>query len=100
MAYSDPSQKSFAATRVRSQSDSDLLNPPPDSNGIYPVGGIKRNTSMDDLEARGKRKNFLYKLVRPWKWRSRSKSKQRFPGESQLTCNLNYQNLSLLEGSL
>jgi len=83
MANADASQKSFASSRIRSQSDSDLLNPTGDSNGIYPAAGIKRNTSMDDLETRGKRKNFLYKLVRPWKWRNRRKSKNKFPGECQ-----------------
>lgn len=77
MAYSDPSQAAFAASKTRSQSDSDLLNPAPDSNGVCQGGNIKRNTSMDDLSARGKRKNFLYKLVRPWKWRGRRKSKSK-----------------------
>ncbi len=81
MAYSDPSQgQAFAATKARSQSDSDLLNPGSSNNNG--IGGIKRNTSMDDLQARGKRKNnFLYKLVRPWKWRGRRKSKLRSQGE-------------------
>ena len=83
MAYSaaDPSQAAFAASKVRSQSDSDLLNPTPASNGVYDkAGSLKRNTSMDDMNTRGKRRNFLYKLVRPWKWRSRRKSKIRTQG--------------------
>ena len=81
MAFSDPTQKTFAASRIRSQSDSNLANQASDSNGIYPASGLKRNTSMDDLEGRGKRKNFLYKLVRPWKWRNRRKSKNCISGE-------------------
>lgn len=85
MAYSNITQKAFAASRVRSQSDSDLTNPSSDSNGIYPVSGLKRNTSMDDLESRDKRKNFLYRLVRPWKWGTtlRRKSKNRLSGEAR-----------------
>lgn len=70
--YTDPSQSAFAATKVRSQSDSNLLNQAPAENGVYGQGGLKRNTSMDDV--RGKRKNFLYRLVRPWKWRNMRKS--------------------------
>lgn len=76
MAYSvpDPPQSAFAATKVRSQSDSDLLNPTTAGNGL---GSLKRNTSMDDMNAvagGGKRKNFLYRLVRPWKWRNKRRS--------------------------
>ena len=71
MANFDPSQVSFATTKARSQSDSNLLNP--STGGLYANGGV---ISMDDIAAvSGKRKNFLYKLVRPWKWRSRRKSK-------------------------
>lgn len=82
MAFSGASQKTFAESKTRSQSDSDLLNPGGNSNGIYPGSGIKRNTSMDDLEARSKKKNFLYKLVRPWKWRHKRKSsKNKSPGK-------------------
>ena len=36
---------------------------------------------MDDLNARSKRRNFLYKLVRPWKWRRRKSSKIKSQGE-------------------
>jgi len=85
MAYSDQSQvqATFAASKSRSQSDSDLLNPTPAGNGVYQAGSLKRNTSMDDLNARSKRKNFLYKLVRPWKWRTRRKSsKAKLQGSS------------------
>lgn len=81
MAYSvsDPSQSALAGSKIRSQSDSNLLNSAPAGNG---VGNLKRNTSMDDIGVRGKRKNFLYRLVRPWKWRSRRKSsKIKSPGE-------------------
>ena len=78
MAYYDPSQTALAASKIRSQSDSNLLSQPPTGNG---VGSLKRNTSMDDMNVRGKRKNFLYKLVRPWKWRSRRKSKTKSHGE-------------------
>ena len=84
MAHSDASQGAFAATKTRSQSDSDLLNPGQASNGVPQREGIRRNSSMDDLEVKDKRKNFLYRLVRPWKWRAKRKSKIRGKGKPLL----------------
>ena len=70
MAYAG---SSLLASRVRSQSDSDLLAPKPDQNGTLEQSTIRRNTSMEDLTTNGrsKRKNFFFRLVRPWKWRRR-----------------------------
>ena len=64
---------SLLASRVRSQSDSDLLGPKPDQNGVIDPSTIRRNTSMEDLSSTGrsKRRNFFFRLVRPWKWRIR-----------------------------
>ena len=67
MAYSS----GFAASKSRSQSDSDLLGPKPEENGAAKGGSFRRNTSMEDLDYNPKKKNFFYKLVRPWKWRRR-----------------------------
>lgn len=87
MAYSlpDPTQRAFAASKVRSQSDSNLLNSAQAGNGLHEKGSLKRNTSMDDMNARGKRKNFLYRLVRPWKWRSRRKSSSKIKSRGKCT---------------
>ena len=67
MAYSS----SFAASKVRSQSDSNLLGQTmPEENGAAQVG-----RSVDDLGYNPKKRNFLYKLVRPWKWRRKRRPK-------------------------
>ena len=73
MAYSNTSA-AFAATKVRSQSDSDLLAPKQGNNGVFQHGGMRRNTSVDDFETGSKKRNFLHKLVRPWKWRKKKKN--------------------------
>lgn len=66
MAYST----ALADTRVMSQSDSNLLTSKPGE------GHIRRNSSVDDMESSAKSgKGFLYRLVRPWKWRKKKKSK-------------------------
>ena len=63
---------SFAASKVRSQSDSNLLGSKPEENGAAQQGGsFRRNISVEDLGYNRKKKNFFYKLVRPWKWRRR-----------------------------
>ena len=83
MAYSQPGGASFVNSRIRSQSDSDLLAPKPDHNGVYSSGSLRRNTSMDEIASRGnKKRNFFYRLVRPWKWRKpkRGKSKDKLKG--------------------
>ena len=78
MAYSQPGGASFVNSKIRSQSDSDLLAPKPDYNGVYGSGSLRRNTSMDEIASRGsKRKNFFYRLVRPWKWRKPKKGKSK-----------------------
>ena len=59
----------------RSQSDSNLLNPHEESNGT--TESMVRMGSVGDLSPRklgSKKKGFLYKLVRPWKWRIKRKS--------------------------
>ena len=61
---------SLAASKVRSQSDSNLLGQKPEENGAAQVG-----RSVDDIGYNPKKKNFLYKLVRPWKWRRRRRPK-------------------------
>jgi len=79
MAYSQPVGAAFLDTRARSQSDSDLLAPKPNQNGLYGSGSLKRNSSMDEISRQTKRKGFFYRLVRPWKWRKpkRNKSKDK-----------------------
>lgn len=64
MAYSS----NLADSRVKSQSDSDLLNPNSDEGR----GRFRRNSSMDDMDT-SKKKGFLYHLVRPWKWHRKKK---------------------------
>jgi hypothetical protein len=83
MAYSesDHSQSAFAGSKVRSQSDSDLLNPTSAGNGLYTPG----STTMDDMNVGGKRKNFLYRLVRPWKWRAKRKT-SKIKSQGKLVC--------------
>lgn len=59
----------------RSQSDSNLLNPHVESNGTS--DSMVRLGSVGDLSPRkggSKKKGFLYKLVRPWKWRMKRKN--------------------------
>lgn len=70
MAHSSRPPNSLAAFG-RSQSDSDLISQKPDQNGLRE--SLRRNTSMEDLSSAtgGRTKNFLYRLVRPWKWRRR-----------------------------
>ena len=68
-------------SRVKSQSDSDLLGPKPDdANGIYPSAGgsLRRDHSADDLafESQKKRRGLFSRLVRPWKW-IKSKDRKR-----------------------
>jgi len=79
MAYSQPpGGASFVNSKIRSQSDSDLLAPKPDYNGVYGSGSLRRNTSMDEIASgSSKRKNFFYRLVRPWKWRKPKKGKSK-----------------------
>lgn len=58
--------------RHRSQSDSNLLNP--GSNGVTgPV--MIRTESASELSPNKhqKKKSFLHKLVRPWKWKKKKK---------------------------
>ena len=64
MAYSS----NLADSRVKSQSDSDLLNP----SSADGKGRFRRNSSMDDMDT-SKKKGFLYHLVRPWKWTRKKK---------------------------
>lgn len=64
---------SLAASKVRSQSDSDLLGPKTGENGAAQGGSLGR--SVDDIGINPKKKNFFYKLVRPWKWRRRRRPK-------------------------
>ena len=64
---------SFANSRVRSQSDSDLLS----SHGSPSAEGATMTRQGSALELTSKsrrRKKFLLRLVRPWKWRKRSKA--------------------------
>ena len=60
----------------RSQSDSNLLSPGeqngnPDSVAVLRSGAL--GGSMGDLSPQksGKKKGFLHKLVRPWKWKKK-----------------------------
>ncbi len=66
---------SFAASKVRSQSDSNLLgSSKPEGNGAVHGGSFRRNVSVEDLEYHTKKRNFFYKLVRPWKWRRKRRT--------------------------
>ena len=65
---------SFAGSKVRSQSDSNLLGPKPEENGAV-QGRDSFGRSVDDLGYNPKKRNFFYKLVRPWKWRRRRRPK-------------------------
>lgn len=56
----------LADTRVKSQSDSNLLT-------LSGNGNLRRNSSMDDMDCVKKNKGFLYRLVRPWKWHRKKK---------------------------
>ena len=72
----------FYNSRVRSQSDSDLLGPKPgDPNGLYgnSRSSLRRDHSADDLatETQKKRRGLLARLVRPWKWRKAKERKRR-----------------------
>ena len=66
----------------RSQSDSNLISPKQDMNGIFSPGrdgtGASSMDDMDASEAQKRNKSFFYRLVRPWKWgrRLRKKGKQ------------------------
>jgi hypothetical protein len=69
----------------RSQSDSNLLVPKQDMNGLYAVreegaGGAGSMDDMDVAEAQKRNKNFFYRLVRPWKWGRRFRKKGRQAG--------------------
>ena len=65
----------FAASKVRSQSDSNLLGSSmPEGNGAVQGGSFRRNISVEDLEYNTKKRNFFYKLVRPWKWRRKRRT--------------------------
>lgn len=64
----------LAGSKVRSQSDSDLLGPKPEENGAV-QGRASFGRSVDDLGYNPKKRNFFYKLVRPWKWRRRRRPK-------------------------
>lgn len=66
---------SFAASKVRSQSDSNLLgSAKPEENGAAQGGSFRRNVSVEDLDYNTKKRNFFYKLVRPWKWRRKRRT--------------------------
>ena len=70
LSYEQPSRG--LQERHRSQSDSNLLS----SNGVSePV--MIRTESASDLSPtkHTKKKGFLHKLVRPWKWKKKRKGK-------------------------
>ena len=60
--------------RHRSQSDSDLLNPHPETNGS---ASMVRMGSVEELSPnkKGRTRRFFHRLVRPWKWRIKRKYK-------------------------
>ena len=64
----------------RSQSDSNLLAPRADINGLYQLK--ESSGSMDDMDADPQKRNksFFYRLVRPWKWGRRFRKKGREQG--------------------
>ena len=85
---------SFASSKVLSQSDSNLLGQKPEENGAARGGSFGR--SVDDINLNPKKKNFFYKLVRPWKWRRRRRPK----GEGENThCTVSI-NTSQLAGCI
>ena len=67
--------------RHRSQSDSDLLTPKSDRNGVFRME--QRDTSLDDMDGERKRRSFFYRLVRPWKWGRPFKKKGGKEGEER-----------------
>ncbi len=75
------SGSTLLASRGRSQSDSDLLASKPDQNGVLIQSTLHRNASMEDVSHSKKHKTFLFRLVRPWKWRKRKKDKKRDSGK-------------------
>ena len=62
----------------RSQSDSNLLSPGEQNGNPDSVAVLRSGTlggSMGDLSPQksGKKKGFLHKLVRPWKWKKKKR---------------------------
>jgi len=59
--------------RQRSASDSQILI---QSNGRSNVSQLRNQESMDDMSSSRKRLSFFQRLLRPWKWRRKKKSKK------------------------
>lgn len=78
MAHAKVQNPDFLASKTMSQSDSDLLSPA--KAPAEPSESMIRRTSVEDIArssarpSRGKR--ILMKLVRPWTWRKKKKSKK------------------------
>ena len=85
MAYAHSANGQLTAQH-RSQSDSNLLAPRPDINGLYDVK--ETSGSMDDMDAElhKRNKSFFYRLVRPWKWGRRFRRKGRQQGGGRCVC--------------
>ena len=76
-----PSHLAALTECKRSQSDSNLLNPRADRNGVFTME--ENAETMDDIDAERKRKHrFLYRLVRPWRW-GRPFNKKKGEGEGE-----------------
>lgn len=78
MAHAKVQNPNFLVSKTMSQSDSDLLSPAKTSASASEP--LVRRTSVEDIAhsssrpSRGKR--ILMKLVRPWTWRKKKKSKK------------------------
>ena len=59
--------------RQRSSSDSQILI---QSNGRPNANQFRHQESMDDISSSRKRLSFFQRLLRPWKWRRKKKSKK------------------------
>ena len=59
--------------RQRSASDSQILI---QSNGRPNANQLRQQESVDDMSSSRKRLSFFQRLLRPWKWRRKKKSKK------------------------
>ena len=64
----------------RSQSDSNLLVPKQDLNGLYGLTGGSVDDMAVSADPQKRNKSFFYRLVRPWKWGRRFKKKEKHGG--------------------
>ena len=58
--------------RQRSASDSQIIQ----ANGRPSGNQLRQQESVDDISSSRKRLSFFQRLLRPWKWRRKKKSKK------------------------